>query len=144
MYWGHYQSEPRSCRACGAVEQVPSEKKTDVNIAVEMLTDAFSDRFDTALLITADSDLVPAVCAIKKLYPSKRVVVAFPPERASAELQKHAHACFPIGRAKFSACQLPEIISKKQNGAVVELTRPEKWREQATPFGSVLRSALNE
>lgn len=34
---------------------------TDVNIAVEMMRDAFQDRFDAALLISADSDLVASL-----------------------------------------------------------------------------------
>src|ERR1700694_3271665 len=37
MYFGHYQSDPWTCNSCGAIEQVPSEKKTDVNIAVEII-----------------------------------------------------------------------------------------------------------
>jgi uncharacterized LabA/DUF88 family protein len=31
---------------------------TDVNIAVELMQDAFQNKFDTALLVTANSDLV--------------------------------------------------------------------------------------
>src|SRR5579872_316569 len=63
MYFGHYQHDPWTCNKCGAIEQVPSEKKTDVNIAVEVMTDAFSNTFDTCLIVTADSDLVPPMLA---------------------------------------------------------------------------------
>src|ERR1039457_3467198 len=39
--------------------------------------------FDSAVLISADSDLVPAISAVRRLFPAKRIVVAFPPERFS-------------------------------------------------------------
>jgi uncharacterized LabA/DUF88 family protein len=54
-------------------------KMTDVNIAVEMLVDAYNNTFDTALLISADSDLTAPLVAIRNLFPGKRVIVAFPP-----------------------------------------------------------------
>lgn len=139
MYFGHYQSDPWTCNACGAVEQVPSEKKTDVNIAVEMMVDAFSDSFDTALVITADSDLIPPIVAVKRFYPQKRIVVAFPPKRHSVELQREAHVSFTIGRAKFAQAQMPEEITKL-DGTV--LRRPAKWLSTQTEFGKALGTAL--
>src|ERR1700722_15281290 len=129
MFFGHYQSDPWTCNSCGTVEQVPSEKKTDVNIAVEIMTDAFGKSFDTALIITADSDLIPPVLAVKRFFPEKRIVLAFPPNRHSVELQQAAHASFPIGRAKFSQAQLPQIVTKSDG---TELCRPEKWSECRT------------
>ena len=56
-----------------------------------MLTDAFQNAFDTALLVSADSDLVGPVRTIQTLFPAKRVVVVFPPARRSAALQKTAY-----------------------------------------------------
>src|SRR5437868_3537909 len=41
IYFGHYLSNPRTCRNCGFVYAAPQEKMTDVNIAVELLQDAF-------------------------------------------------------------------------------------------------------
>ena len=140
MYFGHYQFDPWTCNSCGAVEQVPSEKKTDVNIAVEIMTDAFSESFDTALIISADSDLIPPVLAVKRLFPSKRIVVAFPPNRHSVELQREAHTSFPIGRAKFSKAQMPDTIIKADG---TELSRPSKWSMNQTEFGRALGTALN-
>ena len=124
MYFGHFQSDPWKCASCGTEERVPSEKKTDVNIAVEIMTDAFSGSFDTALIISADSDLVPAVLAVKRLFPDKRLVIAFPPNRHSVELRQQAHAAFPIGRAKFAKAQMPEAVTKPDG---ITLRRPEKW-----------------
>ena len=59
ILYGKYQLNPRECSHCGFQDEVPNEKMTDVNVAVEMLKDAYQDKFNVALLISADSDLVP-------------------------------------------------------------------------------------
>ena len=56
---------------------------TDVNIAVELLGDAQDDVFDTAMVVSGDSDLYGPIEAVRRRYPHKRVVVAFPPDRVS-------------------------------------------------------------
>jgi uncharacterized LabA/DUF88 family protein len=43
------------------------EKGVDVNIAVDLLVGAYENKYDTAILISSDSDLVPAVKKIKSL-----------------------------------------------------------------------------
>jgi uncharacterized LabA/DUF88 family protein len=92
--YGNYQQNPTTCSQCGQSYDVPSEKQTDVNIAVGMLTDAFQNLFDVALLVSADSDLCPVVTAIRTLYPAKRVIAMFPPSRVSKELAGTASAFF--------------------------------------------------
>ena len=104
---------------------VPNEKMTDVNIAVEMMSDAYQDLFDTALLVSADSDLTAAVLAIKNLFPKKRVVVAFPPQRHSAQLQRLAHGFLQIGRANVAKSVFPDVV-QKVDGFV--LHRPAEWK----------------
>lgn len=97
---------------------------TDVNIATELLSDAFNDSFDTALLISGDSDLVPPIIALRSKYPEKRIVVAFPPARWSERLKEVANAYFIIGKAKFQKSMFTDDIIK-ENGYI--LKRPEKW-----------------
>jgi uncharacterized LabA/DUF88 family protein len=125
--YGNYQQNQSACRQCGVPSDVPNEKQTDVNIAVAMLTDAFKDRFDLALLISADSDLCPVVAAIRSLYPAKRIVVVFPPGRASKELKSIASACFSIGRARLSQSQFLEELTL-QSG--FKLRKPGLWNTE--------------
>ena len=124
IFYGHYLHSPYTCRNCGSTRLVPAEKMTDVNIATELLTDAFQDRFDAAFLISGDSDLTPPIQTIRKLNPGKRTVVAFPPDRHSVELAKAATYSFQIGRAKIAASQLPDPVVKPDGFA---LHRPTKW-----------------
>ncbi len=124
IYYGKFQVNPATCLCCGATTGVPNEKQTDVNIAVEMLCDGFGDHYDTAILLSADSDLTAPIRAIRQTFPAKRVVVAFPPGRYSADLKAIAHGSFTIGRAKLAHSQFPDKVVKADGYTVV---RPEKW-----------------
>jgi uncharacterized LabA/DUF88 family protein len=124
IYYGHYQANPQRCRKCGHKVSVPSEKMTDVNIAVEMMSDAYQDLFDVALLLSADSDLSAPVLAIKNLFPNKRVIVAFPPQRHSAQLQRLAHGYLQIGRASAAKSVFPRKVPKA-DGFILQ--KPSEW-----------------
>lgn len=124
VYYGHYQANPQWCRKCGDKVWVPSEKMTDVNIAVEMMSDAYEDLFDAALLISADSDLSAPVLAIKRLFTDKRVIVAFPPQRHSAQLARLGHGYLQIGRAVVAKSVFPDKVRKADG---FTLQRPTEW-----------------
>lgn len=124
IFYGKYLINDWECRNCHTITKIPSEKMTDVNIAVEMLTDAFQDRFDTAYIISADSDLLSPIQAIKRLFPAKRLVAAFPPDRISHDLKNATDAHFTIGRAVIAKSQLQEQI-QKPDGFI--LHRPTEW-----------------
>jgi hypothetical protein len=125
IYYGHYIGGIIQCRNCRHTWPDHEEKMTDVNIATEMLVDSFDDRCDTVLLISADSDLVPAIRGIKKLFPAKRIVIFFPPGRLSAQLKNIADEQFTIGRRTLAKSQFPGQIVKPDGHILV---RPEKWR----------------
>ena len=124
IHYGHFLPKNRTCFRCGAVEETYEEKMTDVNIAVELLGDAQDDVFDTAIIISGDSDLTRPTSAVRRRYPKKRVVVAFPPNRVSKQLRKTATASFTIGRRIISDSQLPERVAKA-SGYV--LRKPPQW-----------------
>lgn len=56
------------------IDWKPREKGIDVLIAIHMVMGAIHDEYDTAILISADTDLVPALEAVLEL--GKRVEVA--------------------------------------------------------------------
>lgn len=124
LRFGKFLSTTYRCRSCGAENNIPSEKMSDVNIAMSLLSDAVQDLYDTAILVSGDSDLAPAVREVKRLYPEKRILVALPPGRFSRLLTQVADGYLAIGRAKLSASQLPESIEHRGK----TLRRPERWR----------------
>jgi uncharacterized LabA/DUF88 family protein len=124
IFYGRYQAQVRTCENCGFTSFISNEKKTDVNIATELLVDAFQGTFDTAILVSADADLTAPIVAIRKIFPEKIVVVAFPPKRNSYELKSVASAHYFIGEHNLRDNLLPEEIMTK-TGFV--LKRPDKW-----------------
>ena len=124
IYYGKYLSNKHVCHNCGYIEQIPSEKMTDVNIATQLLSDAFTNEFDIAILISADSDLSGPITKILQLFPEKKVVIAFPPDRVSFDLKNIASAYFHIGRSKLLRSQFPDRLQLK-NG--INLFKPSIW-----------------
>jgi hypothetical protein len=121
---GRFQEKQLTCWNCGRVRISHEEKETDVNIAVALVEDAVCDRYDTAMIVSADSDLCPAVRAVRRITPAKRVVAAFPPRRVSGELRRVAHATFTIQDSKVRQSQLPDSVAA--SGGVL-LQRPVRW-----------------
>ncbi len=85
---GKYQERTVTCRAepCPRRLQyrVGEEKKTDVNIAIRLIDDALNDRTDSMIIVSADSDLEPAVEWVRRHHPGIKVSVYVPalPEEA--------------------------------------------------------------
>lgn len=123
-HFGHYLEKPRQCRSCGARWMDYEEKMTDVNIAVQLLSDAHADRFDTALLISADSDLTAPLRQLRSHFADKRLIAVFPPNRRSFELGQAAHGSFTLGEANLRRAQLPDTLVRSDGFA---LQRPLAW-----------------
>lgn len=78
--FGYYRTE------AGALRQ---EKETDVNIAVELLLDGVAGNFDTAYVLSGDTDQIPAVAAAAfRLKEQKHVRVLVPPLQSTASWQR--------------------------------------------------------
>lgn len=125
-FYGHYLPKQVQCRRCGSTWESHEEKMTDVQIAVQLVRDAYEDGFDTALLLSADSDLAPPVEAVLEKFPTKRVIVVEPPARHSQKLSSVATARFKLGRRRLAESQFPDEYAKA-DGFV--LRRPATWKD---------------
>ena len=122
IHYGYYLSKKMSCSICGSTWQTYEEKMTDVNIAVQLLGDAQDKVFDTAIVISADSDLAGPVKAVRSRYPtSGRSLLSHLSGPLSCASR---HRIFCIGRDVLRDSQLPNRITKP-DGYV--LTRPPTW-----------------
>lgn len=125
LYYGHYLTDRITCGKCGYTYTTRHEKMTDVNIATELLCDAFADDFDVALLISADSDLTSPIQKVRALFPQKRIIVVFPPARHSNALRNVAHATLHLDQRTLARSVFPDQVTKA-DGYV--LRRPTRWR----------------
>jgi 6-hydroxy-3-succinoylpyridine 3-monooxygenase len=117
------------CNYSGSrVFDMPEEKRTDVNIALQLVDDAFHDRADQFVLVSGDSDLVPALEMIKAQWPKKQLIVYVPSRHplrgAAVELRNAAdkHKTFPQALLKVS--QFPAILSDGRGGTI---RKPTGW-----------------
>ncbi|PIU65065.1 MAG: NYN domain-containing protein [Armatimonadetes bacterium CG07_land_8_20_14_0_80_59_28] len=124
ILYGRYQRSLVECRICRRPYVTYTEKMTDVRMAVELLGDVCTNLMNTALIVTGDADLVPAIEKVKSLFPDKRVEVAFPPGREHNALKSVASAYIVIGEDRLLSSQFPEQVPKA-DGFV--LTRPTAW-----------------
>lgn len=119
------------CGSCDIVRDgfVPvkklEEKRSDVNIAVEMLLDAVRTDTESFVLITGDSDQVGAIEALRYEL-GKSVLVFNPHEGLSQHLKRAASFYKNIPRDLPAQCQLPAEINIGTRGVMVR--RPDAWR----------------
>lgn len=122
---GVFYSKMEKCYECGYQWIGHDEKGTDVNIAVNLIEDAYHDRFQTAFLISGDSDLASAVDFVKRRYAdTKNVVCIFPPNRTSKHLQQITNSNFKIHKRTLERSLQPDPV-RLSNG--IELTKPSQW-----------------
>ena len=124
---GRHKRQAYKCRKCDYVNYTTVEKRTDVNIAINMLGDAYDGQFDTAILVSGDTDfcdLVSMICGNSHARSRGNVVIAFPPKRANNELRRAAAGSFQIGQDKFRKAQFPDALDR---GDGYILRRPVKW-----------------
>ncbi|HEY3560007.1 MAG TPA: NYN domain-containing protein [Kribbella sp.] len=122
---GRYQKKTRTCRSCGTSWTQYEEKETDVNIATSLVADTARRATDSALILSADSDLAPAIRTARSLNGQMFLAAAFPPKRYSAELSNLMPASFSIGMSKLTRAQLPQTVVDPGSGRTY--TRPAKW-----------------
>ena len=120
-------SECRNCKEAtnGRVHIVKlEEKRTDVNIATDMLNDVFSGNIDAIALISGDSDFIAPLDLIRKKF-GKQVLVFDPHERFS-DICYHASYYAHSPRDLPAKCQLPEVIPVGTHGRTIH--RPPAWK----------------
>lgn len=125
--FGEFKNKSIVCRAeCGKPFISKEEKQTDINIATAMLD--LADKYDKLILLTADSDQVPALKLLKKLYPEK-ILASLPPiGRKAKELRKVSDEKFKMTEEHLAECQLPNPFPITCNGMQTGVLRkPTEW-----------------
>jgi len=126
VHLGRYQSKTQQCWRCGNVWTSYEEKETDVHVAVSVVADSAIAASDIALIVSADSDLCPAIRTARALNPRRGMIAAFPPRRSSFEIRSLIPGAFTIAAADLRNSLLPEAVSDPATGRVYK--RPGKWR----------------
>jgi len=134
VIYGLFKFKPVKCtvKQCtfsgSRIFNVPEEKRTDVNIAVHMITDAINNNCDRFVIVSGDSDLVPAVRTVKILTKNKIVIVYVPANNkirgAARELRKASDKHRTLPNALLSKAQFPECVPDGKDGYI---NKPLTW-----------------
>ena len=118
--FGKFKEKLVECKAtCKATFPIWQEKQTDVNIAVRMVELARQNAYDKALIVSGDSDLIPAIKLIQEIWPEKQVAVIVPIGRRGDDIEQ---ACkknrFTMTEEHLRRSKLPDKL-KHPSGAWV-------------------------
>ena len=98
------------------------EKRTDVNLATEMMADVYRDAADAFVLVSGDADLAAPLCFIR--HVAKRQTLVFNPhDMVCEELRKYSSYFKIIPRELPAKCELPEEVQTPSR----KIRRPPEW-----------------
>ena len=124
---GKYINKRIKCFKCGNIIHTHEEKETDVRIATQIVADAFQGNCDAAIVVSADSDMVPAIELATQA--KQKVFVYFPPNQYSSNL-----ATMGLGNptllkryeSRFRKSLFPDILHLTVPD--YDLRMPDKWK----------------
>lgn len=105
---GHFKRRQVRCPYCGRVRDRWEEKQTDVGIAVRLMKLAATGACERVLVVSGDTDLVPAISEARSTWPA-RIGVAFPARRANAQLRAVADWTINLDAGSYARHQFPAV-----------------------------------
>lgn len=108
---GEFKKKERHCSLCKRRYPGYEEKQTDVNIAVHLLQSAILDKYDRAVLVSGDTDLIPAVKAVRTAFPHKQVGAILPIGRSSEDMVKQTDFRHKMREHHLISSRFPDSIT---------------------------------
>lgn len=121
---GEFKAKNKRCNSCGQNFLTHEEKQTDVNIAVTLFQLAVEDHYDKVVIISGDTDILPAVRLVQTKFPQKQVGVIIPIGRDSHAFRNAADFRYKMRESHLAQCQFadPYVL---MNGRTI--SRPVNW-----------------
>lgn len=124
IQYGRFKEKKVKCKECHKEFTKYEEKETDVAIATKLFELAHNNYSDAYVLVTGDSDLVPAIKTVKNIFPDIKIFSIYPYKRNSEELSRIVNGHFKIKKEKYLTHQLPNPVILKDKR---EIFKPITW-----------------
>jgi uncharacterized LabA/DUF88 family protein len=121
---GRFKEKTINCPLCNRDFVKHEEKETDVAIAIKLLEVLIRKECETVVLMTGDTDIVPAVKTAKSLFPGSVIAFAFPFGRQTNELAKLVPCSFTIRVDSYIKNQFPNTVVLPDGKMV---SKPASW-----------------
>ncbi len=125
VVYGEFKRKEKRCPKCHQNFWTVEEKQTDVNIALKLFQLAVQDRYDKAIIISGDTDLLPSVKAVQTTFPGKQIGVVLPIGRASEDFKKNADFNFKMKEHQLQNSRFPDTITLRDG---TTLSCPPNWK----------------
>jgi uncharacterized LabA/DUF88 family protein len=122
---GAFRRKTTRCFLCHKEFWSYVEKETDVNIAIKLFQLSIKGAYEKAYVISGDSDLIPAIEAVKETFPNKQIGVIIPIGRRAELLKQVTHFHMKMKEQHLASCQFPDKIELSSKTTLV---RPPAWR----------------
>jgi len=121
---GEFKRKTKRCNNCKLNFVTYEEKQTDVNIAVTLFRLAVEDKYDKVIIISGDTDILPAIRLVQSTFPEKKVGVIVPIGRESNSLRATADFRYKMRESHLEQAQFADRHVLKNGKAI---TRPQGW-----------------
>jgi uncharacterized LabA/DUF88 family protein len=112
--YGEFKKRDKYCNLCHKRYQTFEEKQTDVNIAVQLFKLSIENKYDKAIIISGDSDLLPSINAVRKTFPSKQLGVIIPIGRRAEALKQACDFYMKMKEKHLSSSRFEQRIQINQ------------------------------
>jgi len=123
--FGQFKEKDTKCKLCNNWFIKHVEKQTDVNIVTCLFKFAIQDTYDRAYIVSGDSDLIPAIKAVKELFPDKEIGIVIPISRCANELKSICDFKIRVRAWALNLCILAYNIVLKDGTTI---SCPPNWK----------------
>lgn len=121
---GNFKEKWIDCYKCFKPFTLHEEKESDVAIGVRLLELYWTNQCDAAVIVSADSDLSPAIRTARRHFPKRPIYCIAPWRRGSFDLMNLSRIYFKAKRAKYEAHQFtnPYVCQDR-----AQVPKPATW-----------------
>lgn len=122
--FGRFREKDTKCKLCHGIFTKYEEKETDVAIASKLLLLTHNDSSENYVIVSGDTDLVPAIKSARLMKPAIKIYSLFPCGRRNDELIGVSDGFFSMKAKKYQVHLLPGSVTLPNNRII---HKPASW-----------------